>query len=93
VNVITTLGIAALFNPLRIRIQEFIDRRFYRAKYNAEQTLGNFAAATRNEVDFERLAEELLGIVEEHMHPEQLSLWINTGLSQVTSGSVPKHIS
>jgi hypothetical protein len=74
--VVSTLIIAALFNPLRYRIQDFIDRRFYRSKYNTEQTLARFAATIRDEVDMDKLSGAVLGIVEETMQPEQLSLWL-----------------
>jgi hypothetical protein len=74
--VISTLAIAALFNPLRRRVQDLIDRRFYRQKYNAENALAAFAAEARSETDLEHLADRLAGTVQEALQPEHLSLWI-----------------
>ena len=73
---LSTLAIAALFNPLRKRVQEFIDQRFYRRKYNAEQALAEFAATVRNETDLIKMTERLTGTVQESMNPQQVSLWI-----------------
>jgi hypothetical protein len=70
------LGERCLVQPLRIRVQDFIDRRFYRKKYNAEQALAQFAAIARDEVDMDRLTTALLGVVEETLQPETTSLWI-----------------
>lgn len=89
VIVVSTLAIAALFNPLRHRIQGLIDRAFYRRKYDADQVLAAFRASARDEVELGPLVEHLMQATDETVRPEHVSLWLKPADESQPGRSIP----
>jgi hypothetical protein len=73
----STLAAAALFNPLRLRVQHMVDRRFNRARYDADQTVAAFAARLKDAVDLDSVRDDLATVVQQALEPAHLSVWIS----------------
>jgi hypothetical protein len=84
--IISTLAIAVLFSPLRRRIQELIDRQFYRRRYNAQQILTTFGTTLRHQIELDQLCDTLLGVVEQTMQPAHISLWLRDNYRRPEEG-------